>query len=63
MKSRSRWFLVATVAIAMGSSLLSPPLASVTPSSSASYQAQGVTVAAAPDANTSWHEMLMARRW
>ena len=67
MKRRSRWFLAATVALALGSSLLSLPyLTSLTSApSSASYQPQpqGVAVAAAPPANTSWHEMLMAGRW
>ncbi|MDQ3061044.1 MAG: hypothetical protein M3R45_16270 [Pseudomonadota bacterium] len=64
MKRRSRWHLAATVAVALGSSLLSQPyLTSLASSpSSAPYQALGVTVAVAPPINTSWHEMLMSGR-
>lgn len=64
MKRRSHWFLAATAAVALGSSLLSLPyLTSLASSpSSASYQALGVMVAAAPPINTSWHEMLMSGR-
>lgn len=65
MKRRSRWFLVATAAIALASSLSSLPyLAALTSApASASYPTQGLTLAAAPMANTSWQGMLMAGRW
>ena len=62
MKSRSRKFLVAALAIALGSSLLGLPL--MTPGfTSEASAAQVLTVAAAPMSGTSWQGMLMAGRW
>ena len=62
MKSRSRRFLVATLAIALGSSLLG--LTSMAPVFTSEAAApQVLTVAAAPMSGTSWQGMLMAGRW
>ena len=62
MKSRSRKFLVAALAIALGLSLLGLP--SMTPGSTSEAAAPHVlTVAAAPMSGTSWQGMLMAGRW
>ena len=61
MKSRSRRFLVATLAIALGSSLLSLPL--MTPSFNSEASApQVLTVAAVPVSGTSWQGVMMAAR-
>ncbi len=62
MKRRSRRFLVAALAIALGSSLLSLPLMTPRFNSEASAS-QVLTVAAVPASGTSWQGMLMAGRW
>ncbi len=62
MKRRSRRFLVATLAIALGSSLLS--LTSMAPVFTSEASApQVLTVAATHMSGTSWQGMLMAGRW
>ncbi|WP_027996456.1 hypothetical protein [Simplicispira psychrophila] len=61
-RRRSRWALIATVAIALGTALMSP--SSLTPlafSGAAPYTtAPG---AGAPPANVSWQVTLMGGRW
>ncbi|MGH8830804.1 MAG: hypothetical protein ACREXV_06900 [Polaromonas sp.] len=62
MKRSSRRFLVAAVAIALGSSLLSLPY--LTPAfSSESSASQVLTVAPVPVDSASWQGVLMAGRW
>lgn len=60
-RRRSRWALVATVAIALGTALMSQP--SLTPlafSGAPHTTAQGAGV---PPANASWQVTLMGGRW
>ncbi|MGV8805931.1 MAG: hypothetical protein ACWA6Y_13350 [Polaromonas sp.] len=62
MKRRSRRFLVAALAIALGSSLFSLP--SMTPGfTSEASASHALTVVAAPMSGISWQGMLMAGRW
>lgn len=61
-RRRSRWALVATVAVALGASLMSSP--SLTPlafsSAAPSTHTQG---AGAPPSNASWQVTLMGGPW
>lgn len=61
-RRRSRWALVAIVAVALGTALMSlPSLAPLTFSSVASHST--VHSAGAPPSNASWQITLMAGRW
>ena len=57
---RSRWALVATVAIALGTALMSLP--SLTPLAFSGTAPQA-TAPGAPPANASWQVTLMGGRW
>lgn len=62
MKSRlSRWILAATVAIALGTSLVSLP--SLTPLAFSGSLSQAADSAGAPPAGTSWQMAMISNRW
>lgn len=62
MKSRrSRWIFAATVAIALGTSLMSLP--SLTPLAFSNAVPQAAYSVAAPSSGTSWQMAITSNRW